>query len=100
MGRLSKIIQECLQKSKNASIYKQIGRNRPIDAFNPHQRSGLNTSNQIVTNRRDRQISDGRSRCILAMCVIKRIKRRPLDRDPMIAMRFHAMNLSRYNACI
>ena len=23
--------------------------NRPIDAFNPHQRSGLNASNRIVT---------------------------------------------------
>ena len=44
MGRLSEILQECLQKSKNASIYRQIGRNRPIDAFNPHQRLGLNTS--------------------------------------------------------
>ena len=50
MGRLSEILQECLQKSKNASIYKQIGRNRPIDEFNPHQRSGLNASNRIVTN--------------------------------------------------
>ena len=34
MGRLSEIIQECLQKSKNASIYKQIGRNRPISMIN------------------------------------------------------------------
>ena len=50
MGRLSEIPQECLQKSKNASIYRQIGRNRPIDAFNPHQRSGLNASNQTVMN--------------------------------------------------
>ena len=50
MGRLSEILQECLQKSKNASIYRQIGRNRLIDAFNPHQRSGLNASNRIVTN--------------------------------------------------
>ena len=50
MGRLSEILQECLQKSKNASIYRQIGRNRPIDAFNPHQRSGLNVSNRIVMN--------------------------------------------------
>ena len=50
MGRLSEILQECLQKSKNASIYRQIGRNRPIDTFNPHQRSGLNASNRIFTN--------------------------------------------------
>ena len=34
MGRLSEIPQECLQKSKNASIYRQIGRNRPIVLIN------------------------------------------------------------------
>ena len=48
MGRLSEIPRECLQKSKNASIYRQIGRNRPIDAFNPHQRPGLNASQRTV----------------------------------------------------
>ena len=44
MGRLSKILQECLQKSKNALFYRRIGRNRWMDAFNLHQRSGLNAS--------------------------------------------------------
>ena len=39
-----------LTKSKNASIYRQIGRNRLIDAFHPDQRSGLNASNRIVKN--------------------------------------------------
>ena len=39
-----------LHKSKNASFYNQIGHNRPIDAFNPHQRSGLNASKQTVMN--------------------------------------------------
>ena len=34
MGRLSEILQECLQKSKNASIYRQIGRKRPIALIN------------------------------------------------------------------
>ena len=34
MGQLSEILQECLQKSKNASIYRQIGRNRPIALIN------------------------------------------------------------------
>ena len=48
MGRLSAIPQECLQKSKNAAIYRQIGRNRPIDVFSPHQRSGLNASQRTV----------------------------------------------------
>ena len=50
MGRLSEFLQECFTKSKNASIYRQIGRNRPIDAFNPHQRSGLNASIRILMN--------------------------------------------------
>ena len=44
MGQFGEIIQECLTKSKNASIYRQIGRKRPIDVFNPHQRSELNAS--------------------------------------------------------
>ena len=44
MGRLIEIPQEYLTISKNASIYRQIGCNRSIDAFNPHQRSGLNAS--------------------------------------------------------
>ena len=48
MSQFGEIIQECLTKSKNASIYRQIGRNRLIDAFNPHQRSGLNASKRTV----------------------------------------------------
>ena len=48
MGRLSEFLLECFTKSKNTSIYRQIGRNRPIDAFNPHQRSGLNASHRTV----------------------------------------------------
>ena len=34
MGRLSEIIQECLQKSRNTSFYRRIGRNRPITLIN------------------------------------------------------------------
>ena len=34
MGRLSKYLLKCLQKSKNASIYRQIGRNRLIALIN------------------------------------------------------------------
>ena len=46
MGRLSEILQEYLQNRRTLRFIGQIGRNRPIGAFNPHQRSGLNTSNQ------------------------------------------------------
>ena len=44
MGRLSEFLLESFTKSKNALFYRRIGRNRPIDAFNPHQGSVLNTS--------------------------------------------------------
>ena len=44
MDQFDEYIQECLKKLKNASIYRRIGRNRPMDAFNLHQRSGLNAS--------------------------------------------------------
>ena len=39
--------ENVLQKSKNASFYR---RNHPIDAFNPHQRFGLNASKRTVMN--------------------------------------------------
>ena len=42
MDQFDKIIQECLTKSKNTLIYRRIGRNRPMKAFNLHQRSRLN----------------------------------------------------------
>ena len=34
MGRLSEIPEECLQKLKNTSFYRRIGRNRPIALIN------------------------------------------------------------------
>ena len=50
IDQFDEYIREYLTKSKNASIYKRIRPNRPIDAFNPHQRSRLNASRQTVTN--------------------------------------------------
>ena len=50
IDQFDEYIRECLTKSMNASIYRRIGRNRQIDAFNSHQRSGLNASRQTVTN--------------------------------------------------
>ena len=50
MINLMNTSENVLQKSKNASFYRRIGRNYPIDAFNPHQRSGLNTSKRNVMN--------------------------------------------------
>ena len=47
---------------------------------------------------RDRQISDGRFRFLLAICVIKRLDLLPLDRDRTAEMRSAPKHLSRYNA--
>ena len=44
MDQFDEYIREYLTKLKNTSIYRRIGCNRLIDAFNPHQRSGLNAS--------------------------------------------------------
>ena len=42
IDQFDEIIQECLTKSKNTLIYRRIGRNCPMEAFNLHQRSRLN----------------------------------------------------------
>ena len=44
MVQLDEILIECLQTTKNSLFYRAKWENRPIDAFNPHQRSGLNAS--------------------------------------------------------
>ena len=46
----AKSSKNVLQKSKNALFYRRIGRKRLIDAFNPHQRSGLYASNRTIIN--------------------------------------------------
>ena len=97
MGRLSKFLLECLQKTKNSSFYKQIGRNRPIALMNGCDET---VHHEPLPLSPDRPIANGRPDEAWIVCVIKRIKRHPLDRDPTIAMRFCAMNLSRYNACV
>ena len=51
IGQFAEYIRECLTKSKNTSFYRRIGCNRPMDAFNLHQRSRLNASRRIVMNR-------------------------------------------------
>ena len=53
MDQFDEYIQECLTKSNNALISRQIGRNRPTHL--------------------DRWIADGRSDEAVRLCVIKRI---------------------------
>ena len=42
IDQFDEIIQECLTKPKNTLIYRRIGRSRPMENFNLHQRSRLN----------------------------------------------------------
>ena len=86
-----------LQKSKNASFYRRIGRNRPIDAFNPHQQSGLNASNRIIMNilwPSDRRWT---LQMISLKCFLKRFASRPFDHDRAVEMSSPPFHLSRYN---
>ena len=52
MGQLSEILQECLQKSKNASFYRRIGRNRQIILFNGYNEIVHRGPFQLNRNRR------------------------------------------------
>ena len=52
MGRLSEIPQECLQKSKNASFYRRIGRNRWFILINDYDEMVHRGPFQLNRNRR------------------------------------------------
>ena len=59
MGQLSEILPECLQKSKNTSFYKRIGRNRPIALINGCDET---VHHELLPLSRDRPIVIGRVR--------------------------------------
>ena len=59
MGRLSEILQECLQKSKNTSFYKRIGHNHPIALINGYDEMVYHAPLQLS---RIRPIAIGRVR--------------------------------------
>ena len=86
-----------LQKSKNASIYRQIGRNRLIDAFNPHQRSRLNASNRTVMNISWPSDRGWMLQMICLKCVLKRFASRPFDRNRAVKMSSPPFHLSPSN---
>ena len=95
-----------LQNRRMPQYIGQIGRNRPIDAFNLHQRSGLNASHRTVmvksrplnrgwSTRMFRKICALKTRRFVTVgspsggldeafkrCVIKRFESPPLDLDP------------------
>ena len=83
MGQLSEFLLECFKKLKNGSFYKQIGRNRPISLINGRDETVHHEPLQLSP---DRPIANGRPDEAWIVCVIKRIKRRPLDRDPTVQM--------------
>ena len=81
MGRLSEFLLEYLTISKNSSFYKRIGRNRPIALMNGCDET---VHHEPLPLNPDRPIAKGRSRCAAWISVIKRVKCRPLDRDPTV----------------
>ena len=70
MGRLSEILQECLQKSKNASFYRRIGRNRRIILINGYDE--MVHRGPFRLNRNHRIAMDGSNEAF-KRCVIKRV---------------------------
>ena len=78
-------------------FYRRIGRNRPIDAFNPHQRSGLNASNRTIMNISWSSDRGWTLQMIRLKCILKRFASRPFDRDRAVEMSSPPFHLSRYN---
>ena len=94
MGQLSEFLLECLTKSKNSSFYKRFGRHRPIALMNGCDET---VHHEPLPLSPDRPIVNGRPDVAWIVCVIKRIKRRPLDRDPTVQMSSARFNSDRYN---
>ena len=84
MGQLSKFLLEYLTISKNSSFYKRIGRNRPISLINGCDET---VHHEPLPLSPDRPIANGQPDEAWIVCVIKRVKTRPLDRDLTLWMR-------------
>ena len=78
MGRLSEILLECFTKSKNSSFYKRIGRNRPMALINGCDET---VHHEPLPLSPDHSITNGQHDEAWIVCVIKRVKTRPLDRN-------------------
>ena len=77
------------------SLYRAAFRNRPITLMNGCDET---VHHELLPLSPDRPIANGRPDEAWIMCVIKRIKRRPLDRDRTADMRSAPKHLDRYNA--
>ena len=77
------------------SFYRASFRNRPIALMNGCDETA---HHQPLPLSPDRPIANGRPNEAWIVCVIKRIKRRPLDRDRTAEMRSAPKHLGRYNA--
>ena len=91
---LIEIQLECFTKSKNSSFYKRFGHNSPIALMNGCDETVHHEPLPLSPNR---PIANGRPDEAWIMCVIKRIKRRPLDHDPMVQMSNTRFNQDHYN---
>ena len=87
MGRLSKFLLECFTKSKITSFYMRIGRNRPIALINSYDET---VHHEPLPLSPDRPIANGRPDEAGCVCIIKRVKTHPLDRDLTLWMRLIA----------
>ena len=77
------------------SFYRASFRNRPIALMNGCDEM---VHHELLPLSPDRPIANGRPDEAWIVCVIKRIKRHPLDRDQMAEMRSAPKHLGRYNA--
>ena len=87
MGRLSEFLLKCFTKSKSSSFYKRIGRIRPIALINGCDEM---VHHELLPLSPDRLIANGRPDEAWIVCIIKRVKTRPLDRDLTLWMRLIA----------
>ena len=83
-SRLSEIFLKCLTKSKNSSFYKRIGCNRSIALIKSCDET---VHHEPLPLSPDRSIANGRPDEAWIVCVIKCVKTRLLDRDPMVLMK-------------
>ena len=86
-----------LRTSKNTSIYKDFGRNRPIETIDGYDGTVHRGTVSVKSPPLD---LDGRSRWGLMRCVIKGMSFHPLDRDLMVWMLPARLNHDRYNPFI
>ena len=86
---------ECLRTTKNMPFYKAKLRNRPIETIDGYDKRSMMDRFLEISRSSDR---GWRAQIHRAMCVIKTLNFRPLDRDRTVWMRSARSHHDRYNA--